>query len=236
MPSCENCPNTDGPHCPSEGSDEAPILIVSDVHSSQSLREGRCFAGGDGKILFDVVGADVRLFRKDCKIVHLVNCQPLGKKGSATDAQIAACAERFDREMDSSHATVAIALGRDAFARLTGIERGGIENRRGYIYSPEDCLPVQQRTRAVIGSYKRDGKHGKAGDPRYGYVTVERRPALPASLKWIVPTLGLRTIMSEGLKTIPCLKADCARAVRLACAETQPVVLTMQTTIPKEWE
>lgn len=237
MPSsdCASCPYADGLHCPSEGSDDASILLLSDVHSKQSLQQARPFAGGDGRILFDVVGSDVGLLRKDCKIVHLVNCQPLGKKWSATDAQISACSERVDREVGSSRATVAIALGRDAFRRLTGIEKGGIETRRGYIYSPEDCLPVRQRERQIVGSYKRDGKHGKAGDPKFGYVTVERQPTLPATLQWIVPTLGLTTVMSEGLKTVPCLKADIGRAIRLARQEASPIEFTMQTSIPEEW-
>lgn len=232
MPSCSDCPHSDGPRCPSEGNDDAPILIVGMAPGRQELEQGRPFVGGSGKILFDVVGADVGLFRKDCKIVNCIQCQPLGKDGAPTDAQIRACSERFDSEVASSHATVAIALGGDAFRRLTGLEKGGIETRRGYIYTPEDCVPVRYRERQVVGVYKRDGKHGTAGGPKYGLVTVERRPALPSALQWIVPSLHPAAIMREGLKTVPCLKADVSRAVRLARSQTSPVELTVGSAPP----
>lgn len=226
---CESCPNSEW--CPSEGSDDAPILIIGMAPGKQELVAQRPFVGGSGKILFDVVGADVELYRKNCKIMNVINCWPLGRSGEPTSEQIRACSGRFNSEILRSQARVALCLGGMAFKRLTGIASGGIENRRGYCYTPSDCRAIEQLQRIQVGIYQRDGKHGRKGDPKWGTQTLLLPPVMPPQLEWIVPSLHPAAIMREGLKTIPCLKSDVARLLRLSNG-TRPVEFSYSTVMP----
>ena len=222
---CDGCPSTSGGTCQSEGSNEAKLLILGMAPSRQDLASQTPFSGGTGKIIFDIVGKDVGLRRSNSKMVNLINCQPEGKNDEPSPAQLSACRSRVEGELRASAAEVVLALGSTAFTALTGIKRGGIESNRGYIFSPADCQPVPSKQRVVVGQYKSNCKGGKKGDPKYGWQNIQLPPMLPPFCSWIVPSLHPSSIMREGLKTLPCLKADTDRAIRLL-AGAKPLEIT----------
>jgi len=108
-----------------------------------------------------------------------------------------------------------LCVGGISFRKITGSTMA-IEDVRGYIFSPRDCVAVATKTRSIIGNYKsagrdREGNVRKVGDPKWGWITSEQKVALPPSVRWIISVLDPISVQRSGLRTIVALKADLAR-------------------------
>jgi DNA polymerase I len=113
---------------------------------------------------------------------------------------------------------VVVPVGGESFRKTTGLSRG-IEEVRGYVFKPDDCLPVQIKVRDKVGVYKTkrtkpDGTVVSPGDPKWGWVTSEQRTEFPQSVRWILPVLDPISVQKSGLRSVVALKADLARVTR----------------------
>jgi DNA polymerase-1 len=135
-----------------------------------------------------------------------------------------------EQALRSSGALSAICLGGEAFSFLTGIRRS-IDAARGYVFSPDDCLPITIREREQIGLYRttrtKDGTvlHSK-GDPKFGMVSRQRVLDLPLTLRWLIPTLNPRSIEESRFKKLPALKADLQRLLRSLSSSFRPLAFS----------
>jgi DNA polymerase I-like protein with 3'-5' exonuclease and polymerase domains len=183
---------------------------------------------GDSRLVFDVTG----LSRAECEIISLIDEPPLGKNGEPTDEQLGQYSDQYRGAIAASQATVLCPLGNTATRYVLGVGEGGYRYPYGYVYDPIDCKPTRIRERQVIAYYKRDGKHGRAGDPRYGWVTTEREPALPPNTKWIIPSIHPRSVRLDALKSIPVLKSCLARALLFTTGLARPIEFGFGSVVP----
>lgn len=161
-------------------------MVCGMAPGNQELNQGKPFIGGSGKILWSLAKQH-GLDRSDCDIVNVLNCYPLGKGGAPSPEQLALCRERFDNDMRSSKAEVILALGGDAFKRITGTKRG-ITDSRGYMFSPEDCKPVKIRVQETI-EYKTSKKCPECKD-----ILFNIDPKAQLKMEWEVPGVILKSL------------------------------------------
>lgn len=202
-----------------DGDPKAPILIVGMAPGREELQKDLPFVGGAGWLLW-TIGKAAGFTRADCYIVNVIGEWPAKKNGDPSAAQITKWRGAFEAAIARSEAQVAIPLGGVALTALCGfggrqLHGGdGIEAWRGYLVAPSEC-PARLVSVETMGVYKtsKKGKYAK-GDPRVIKERVVRAALVPASVRWVVPTLHPSGVLRVKRKTLPAFKADLERAVR----------------------
>jgi hypothetical protein len=154
--------------------------------------------------------------KTDVRLVYMIDEAPLGANKKPTAAQIKAAEERFEREVRASQAKVVVPMGSAALYALTGIKENIFESR-GFIIRKDLFRPMPKKVRQIIGEYKRASKAtgAKAGDPRWGNVTVEGHGLLGPDWDGVViPTFSCDYIRMEQFAPKPAFKEDMRRAAR----------------------
>jgi len=196
-----------------DGNPDAPILLVGMAPGREELAAARPFVGGSGRLLWALMKkAGIR--REDCYIVNIIGEWPEGAGGGPTRAQLDKYWDAFDSAVSRSTAKAVVCLGGDAFRRVSGIE-GGIEQWRGYLVAPSECL-TSTRSVVTVTTYKTSNtkKGYKKGDPRSVRTKAPYKTPLPKSADWILPTLHPAGVMRSGFTNLPALQADLHRVRR----------------------
>jgi len=168
-----------------DGGNPKVLLIVEKVGKEDSF---------PGSNLFWSLAASVGLSKADCGICELGYPLPI--------------------PVGMDRPEVCVLLGGEVLRYILGIS-GGVDSLRGYVFTPADIRPAKTRKKTIVGAYRAARKgHHEAGDPKFGWVNVEERAVLPASIRWIIPLLSPESVQLSGLRTIPALKADLSRVVR----------------------
>jgi DNA polymerase I-like protein with 3'-5' exonuclease and polymerase domains len=164
---------------------------------------------------FDMLMDDHGIRRSECSIVHVIEEAPEGKGGKPTAKQVRENAPRLREEVLLTSPKVIVTCGPDAFRQVTGAQMG-IEDARGYVLGSEHWKNVLIKEKQQVGLYKgaSPATGAKKGDPRYGLVTVSRRPALPVDYQgFVIPTYGIEAVEDMGYKTLYALASDTEKAV-----------------------
>lgn len=257
---------------------DAPLLVVGMSPGREELMRGEPFVGASGHLL-RVHGGVVGLFREDMRILNTSMCWPCGAKGKTLSAtQIEACVPGLWTQIANSSARVVLCLGAEAFDAVTGLitwERAqqklqvkthydefgekvkakqvGINQWRGYLIEPSDCVPLSTAVRRPTGElYQKAGvcpecKAGelvlgcsycsgsgkrKKGDPKMGNVEIAVPRAFQPTVRWIIGTYHPSFIMRTGMKALPAFVNDVAR-VRAALDDKLDIVkVEYETRLP----
>lgn len=220
--------------CFVDGSPEAEILVVGMAPGRQELKEDRPFVGKSGAVFWAWM-KQAGIDRADCYIVNCIGEWPENAKGKEISAgQWDRWWAPFDSAVADFGGRLVVALGGDAFWRLTGLG-GGITNWRGYLVSPSERGTF---TRTIIEQVPYSPKGKKAGQ----FKPVKRKVAVdPPRLRkdaTIFPTLHPAAVLRSGFLEAPMLCADLrrvrrARENRLADSRTNFVEFPTPLTGPE---
>jgi len=123
--SCKKCPLSQGRilAVPGEGPEGAHILLLGEAPGRFEDRTGRPFVGQAGKLL-DKALEEAGLRRDEVFITSVVKCRPPNNREPKHE-EIESCRAYLNRQIEALKPNVVVALGRVAFAALTG-KKGGI--------------------------------------------------------------------------------------------------------------
>jgi uracil-DNA glycosylase len=114
---CTRCPlhQTRVKAVPGEGPANASIMFIGEGPGFHENQSGRPFVGAAGNFLNDLL-ASINLKREDVFICNVVKCRPPGNR-DPEPAEIQACAEYLDRQIELIDPKVIVTLGRYSMAR-----------------------------------------------------------------------------------------------------------------------
>lgn len=155
--------------------------------------------------------AEGGIYREDCALLSILPVDPDGASGEPTQAQLQKYLPEFRRRLDRYNPQCIIPMGGTAFRLVTGL-RWGIDQSRGYVIHADECRPMAEKARVQVGTYKRDGKTAKAGDPKMALreITVpsyipsawRRPPADRPNERFIVPCVSIEYLITNRLRPI----------------------------------
>ena len=238
-----------------DGDPNAPILLIAMSPGREELAGNKPLIGPSGKVTWAFARRG-GWGRKDCYIINVIGEWPAKKSGAIAKEQIERYWDQFNEYLGRSKAQIAVCLGGDAFDRLTGIisadkrekRRSGIEAWRGYLVSPDECVP-HKRLVVRHETYKKATKKHKAGDAKITRHKLVEESHLPATVRYILPTIHPSAVIRSGFATAPAFAADLARVGRAlrgellqqdftwtetvqAFAPTEPVAVDIETRQP----
>ena len=114
---CTRCPlhETRVKAVPGEGPANASIMFIGEGPGFHENQSGRPFVGAAGNFLNELL-ASINLKREDVFICNVVKCRPPGNR-DPEPAEIQACAEYLDRQIELIDPKVIVTLGRYSMAR-----------------------------------------------------------------------------------------------------------------------
>lgn len=179
----------------------------------QELKEARPFVGKSGAVFWSWM-KQAGMDRSDCYIVNCIGEYPENAKGKEISAgQWDRWWDQFDRAIEEYRGRTVVALGGDAFWRLTGL-RGGITDWRGYLVSPSERSTFERRVE-FKETYKAKSKGHKAGDVKIVRRKVAVEPPQLREDATIFPTLHPAAVLRSGFLEAPLLCADLRRVRRV---------------------
>lgn len=172
------------------------------------------------------VAGEVGITRANASVLHVSEEVPEGDK--LTAKQLAVSLPRFRQDIQEyTDIAVICPLGPEAFRALMG-RKTNQEDARGYLWCVADAQKTTTKVQQQIGVYKKDGKNGKQGDPKYKWVSVPTDAPLPKLFGgWIIPTYGPAYVMAMGRKPIWVWREDLRRVHRASANQLdirEPVV------------
>lgn len=190
----------------------AKIMIIGEAPGKEEAVVGRGFVGRSGRLLWSV-GAKAGLDRSSCVVTNAVQSWPTLKSGKPSASQLSEEWDRLEEEMVAFQGNVVVLVGGVPLQRVMGLE-GGITDWRGYCLQPGDAIPTMRTQTVKVGVYKRDGKYGKAGDPKYARKRLPCLPKFGPNVEWIVPILHPAGVLRAQCTNITALRADLGRVMR----------------------
>ena len=114
---CEKCPLSKGrtKTVPGDGPADAQIMFIGEAPGFHEDQQGLPFVGASGKYLTELL-AGVGLSRRDVFITNVVKCRPPQNR-DPQDAELAACADYLDRQIEIIQPKIIVTLGRYSMAR-----------------------------------------------------------------------------------------------------------------------
>lgn len=100
---------------PGEGPLDAEILFIGEAPGANEDKQGRPFVGAAGNFLTELIEA-AGLKRDDVYICNVLKCRPPGNR-DPLPAEIEACAEYLDLQIDMVDPLVIVTLGRYSMSR-----------------------------------------------------------------------------------------------------------------------
>lgn len=128
---CEECPLYSKPCAPTDGPEDAEVVVVSRSPGYHEAQQGKPFSGPSGKVLEHLLEQN-GVKRKDVKLTNTVLCAP--DQGKVPPDAIKACADRV--RGDLAGARLVIAAGSEAVNLILG--RGSVDRYRGYRIEQDD--------------------------------------------------------------------------------------------------
>lgn len=115
---CEKCNLCKGRNraVPGEGSTQAKIMFIGEGPGYNEDQQGRPFVGPAGRLLEEAL-ASINLKRSDVFITNVVKCRPPENRDPEA-AEIAACNEYLDRQIEALDPQVIVTLGRFSMAKF----------------------------------------------------------------------------------------------------------------------
>jgi DNA polymerase len=115
---CELCPlsRTRTLSVPGEGPADAEIMLIGEAPGMNEDRQGRPFVGAAGKFLEELLAA-AGLSREDVFICNVLKCRPPSNR-DPLPAEIEACSDYLDEQIDIIDPLVIVTLGRYSMARF----------------------------------------------------------------------------------------------------------------------
>lgn len=180
--------------------------------NKEEVAADRPFIDGAGKLLWSVAQKG-GWSRADVYILNVI-----GENGAAADSnptkdQYEKYWDAFNDNLASFRGRFIVALGGQAFWRVTGI-KGGIDSWRGYIVHPNECEPLERR-RILHTVYKTSNKARgiTKGDPRLVKEKVYEVSTVRAE-QTIFPCLQPASVLKSGFSNLPAFSADIRRVGR----------------------
>jgi uracil-DNA glycosylase family 4 len=138
---CEKCPLYRGRTrtVPGDGPADTQIMFIGEAPGFHEDQQGLPFVGASGKYLTELL-ASVGLSRKDVFITNVVKCRPPQNR-DPQEAELAACEDYLNRQIEAIQPKIIITLGRFSMAkyfpggRITRIH-GQPKRMGGRIYYP----------------------------------------------------------------------------------------------------
>ncbi len=127
---------------PGEGNVDADLMFVGEGPGAEEDRSGRPFVGASGKLLDKIITA-MGFSRETVFITNIVKCRPPGNR-DPLPAEVAACQQFLERQIDVIQPRVICALGLPATRTLLGVS-GPLGPLRGKKF---DC-----RGRPLVPTY-----------------------------------------------------------------------------------
>ena len=114
---CEKCPLYRGRTrtVPGDGPADAQIMFIGEAPGFHEDQQGLPFVGASGKYLTELL-AGVGLSRRDVFVTNVVKCRPPQNR-DPQDAELAACADYLDRQIEVIQPKIIVTLGRYSMAR-----------------------------------------------------------------------------------------------------------------------
>ena len=112
---CDLCKNRTNA-VPGEGDDKAQIMFVGEGPGFYEDRDGRPFIGPSGKFLSELL-ASIGLSREKVYITNMVKCRPPNNR-DPLPAEIDACSDYLDQQIQLIQPNVIVTLGRHSLARF----------------------------------------------------------------------------------------------------------------------
>ena len=141
---------------PGEGPEDAGLMFIGEAPGYREDRQGRPFVGAAGQFLEQLL-ASIGLTREQVFITNMVKCRPPNNR-DPFPAEVAACRNYLDRQIEVLQPKVVLTLGRHSLAKFLPGEtiskvRGKPRRQGNFIlypmYHPAAALH-QQSLRHVI--------------------------------------------------------------------------------------
>jgi uracil-DNA glycosylase family 4 len=101
---------------PGEGPVSAEILFIGEGPGFHENEQGRPFVGAAGKYLEELL-TNIGMKRSDVFITNVVKCRPPGNR-DPLPAELAACSDYLERQIQAINPKVIVTLGRYSMARF----------------------------------------------------------------------------------------------------------------------
>jgi DNA polymerase len=111
------------------GSMSARLALVGEAPGRSEDEGGEPFIGASGRLLFQLVEAELGLTRAECYVTNVVKCRPPANR-TPSAAEIASCRPWWEEQVEEMRASVIVTLGNTA-TRAVLRETGGISQLRG---------------------------------------------------------------------------------------------------------
>jgi len=101
---------------PGEGPADADMMFIGEGPGFHENEQGRPFVGAAGRFLEELLGT-IGLKREDVFITNIVKCRPPGNR-DPREAEIEACNEYLERQIQAINPKVIVTLGRFSMGRF----------------------------------------------------------------------------------------------------------------------
>ncbi len=101
---------------PGSGATDADIMFIGEGPGYYEDQQGVPFVGAAGNLLNEML-ASINLSRRDVYVTNMVKCRP-PKNRDPFPAEIGACGQYLDRQIEMIKPKVIVALGRFSFAKF----------------------------------------------------------------------------------------------------------------------
>jgi uracil-DNA glycosylase family 4 len=195
-----------------DGSPHSPICIIGPAPTTQDeLREGLPQVGPDGVLLWSMA-ARAGFSRADAYVLNTIAEWPAGPDGEPTSEQLDKYWDMFDVALSRFTGSCILLLGATAFKRVVG--GTNLLGWRGYLMPPSEWV-APLRLRHSVAFYKTNTKFHNRGDQKVVKSKSTHAVPLPATVKFVIPTLHPYKVIKSGFKQVPVLAYDVDRAWRV---------------------
>jgi uracil-DNA glycosylase len=111
----------------------AALALVGEAPGRTEDEGGQPFIGASGRLLFRLIGDELRLTRSQCYVTNVVKCRPPANR-TPTNTEITACRPWWDEQASLLQARVIMTLGNTSTRALLGIT-AGISTVRGQVFA-----------------------------------------------------------------------------------------------------
>lgn len=141
---------------PGEGAEDVAVVFIGEAPGWHEDQQGRPFVGPAGQVLDELL-ASIGMRREEVYICNVIKCRPPGNR-DPLPAEIQACQQWLDRQLELLHPKMIVTLGRYSMARFFPGEviskaHGKMRKEGGIVYyamyHPAAALH-QQRMRQIV--------------------------------------------------------------------------------------